>query len=91
MGVFRRGRVTHPSTLVRWMLDGIRLTDGRQLKLEHIRVSNRLMTSRAALVRFLAAQQVPGSFPGAEPPRTPSDRRRANDRAEAELRHLRIR
>jgi hypothetical protein len=85
MGVFRSRRGTHPSTIVRWMVDGIRLSDGRTLKLEHIRVSNRLMTSRAALIRFLAAQQEPCPAPTIGPPRSPAERRRSNARAEAEL------
>jgi hypothetical protein len=88
MGVFRKRRGTHPSTIVRWMVDGVRLSDGRTLKLEHIRVSNRLMTSRAALIRFLAAQQEPCVPPTIEPPRSPAERLRSNARAEAELERL---
>lgn len=57
MGTFRNGKGTHPSTLIRWCLNGISLADGRLLKLESIRCSNRLLTSRPAVLRFLAAQQ----------------------------------
>jgi hypothetical protein len=85
LGVFRGGRSTHPSTPVRWMLSGVQLADGRRLKLEHIRVANRLMTSRPALVRFLVAQQSPDAVLDAEPVRTPASRRRAAARAEEEL------
>jgi hypothetical protein len=88
LGVFRGGRPTHPSTPVRWMLSGVQLPDGRRIKLEHIRVANRLMTSRAALIRFLAAQQDPGSTPMIEPPRSPAECRRSNARAEAELERM---
>jgi hypothetical protein len=88
LGTFRGGRSTHPSTVTRWMLSGVRLPDGRTLRLEHIRVANRLMTSRPALIRFLAAQQTPASIPDVEPPRSPTVRRRANETAKAELARL---
>ena len=90
LGTFRGGRRTHPSTITRWMLSGIRLADGRNLRLEHIRVSNRLMTSRAAVVRFLAEQQLPTTPPEIDAPRSTTKRRRENDRAEDELNSLGI-
>jgi len=90
LGSFRNGRSTHPSTIARWMLKGVRLADGRILKLEHIRVANRLMTSRPALMRFLAEQQLPTTLPEIDAPRSTNERRRANDRAETELKKLGI-
>jgi hypothetical protein len=85
LGTFRAGRPCHPSTVVRWMLDGIKLGDGRRLRLEHIRITDRLMTSKRALLRFLAAQQDPSSIPDSTSPRSPAERRRAHAKAEAEL------
>jgi len=89
LGTFRAGRPCHPSTIVRWCLSGIRLADGRRLHLEFLRCSSRLMTSRPALLRFLAAQQDAEPEP-VEPPRTAAERLRATDRAEQELRELGI-
>src|SRR5262249_12902383 len=91
LGTFRGGRPCHPSTIVRWCNPGVRLPDGGQLRLEHARVAGRLMTSRPALLRFLAAQQSPDVVLKTELPRSPADRRRANAGAEAELDALGVR
>ena len=84
LGTFCGGKKSHPSTPTRWCLTGVRLGDGRILRLEHYRTAGRLMTSRAALVRFLAAQQQPIDIPDAKP-RSLTERKRANDLAEEEL------
>jgi hypothetical protein len=54
---FKGNRRTHPSTLMRWIVKGILLPNGDRLKLEGFRLNGRYMTSRAAVVRFIAAQQ----------------------------------
>lgn len=84
-GTFRGGRPCHPSTLTRWCLTGVRLPDGTVLRLEHFRVAGRLMTSRAALLRFLAAQQ---TGPPDPPPRSPAQRDRDAAAAGLELDNL---
>lgn len=91
LGTFRGGRACHPSTVVRWCHPGVRLADGRQLRLEHLKVAGRLMTSRPALLRFLAAQQTPDSCPEVEPPRTAAERRRAFADSETDLDALGVR
>lgn len=58
LGTFRGGKPCHATTPTRWCLSGVKLSDGRTLRLEHYRTAGRLMTSRAAVLRFLAAQQV---------------------------------
>jgi hypothetical protein len=83
LGTFRSGKPTHPSTPTRWALDGIRLPDGRRLKLEHIRMGDRIMTSKPALVRFLAAQQDPSIVPETNLPRSPAQRRKEIEDAKA--------
>jgi hypothetical protein len=88
LGSFRGGRPCHPSTPTRWCLSGVRLPDGRILRLEHYRTAGRLMTSRPALLRFLAAQQEPIDLPDPSAPRSPAERQRAAKRAEAELESL---
>lgn len=85
IGTFRGGRSTHPSTITRWCLHGVKLANGKFLKLEFIRVADRLMTSKPALLRFLAAQQDRFVEESAAQPRTPAQRKRAADAAEAEL------
>ncbi len=88
LGTFRGGRPCHPSTVVRWCLHGVELADGRFLKLEFIRMTDRLVTSKPALLRFLAAQQDRSVEESAAQPRTPTQRKRAADAAETELEAL---
>lgn len=88
LGSFRGGRPCHPSTVVRWCLHGIKLSDGRFLKLEYIRMTDRLVTSKPALLRFLAAQQDNAVSETAAQPRTPAQRKRAADAAAEELAEL---
>jgi hypothetical protein len=63
----------------------VKLADGRILRLEHYRTAGRLMTSQAAILRFLAAQQI--EMPAA-PSRTPTQRNRDSEVAELELKKL---
>ena len=85
LGTFRGGKPCHPSTLTRWCLSGVTLPDGSTLRLEHYRTAGRLMTSKAALLRFLAAQQV--AVP-AQPVRSPAQRNRASEDAGTKLRDM---
>lgn len=84
-GTYRGGRPTHPATVGRWALHGVRLGDGRLVRLETIRLAGRLGTSRAAVERFLAAQQGAEPMPAGQPVRTPANRRRESAKAEREL------
>ena len=83
VGVLECGATVSPCTILRWCLRGVRKPDGTRLYLEHFRAGGRYATSRQALVRFLAAQ-TGGPEPGAAV-RTPTERRRACERATAEL------
>ncbi len=74
-GTFRAGRPTHASTPTRHHLYGITLPDGTVLRLEAIRIAGRLMTSRAAVTRFVAVQQSDAP-PASRAQSTPSVRRR---------------
>jgi hypothetical protein len=85
VGVFRRGRPAHPGTITRWCLDGVTLADGKVLKLEHIKLANRLMTTRQALLRFLTAQQDEQDATTDTIPLSPAERQRENVRHEREL------
>ena len=83
MGTFRGGKPTHPSTLTRHCLAGVKLQTGEVVRLEHFRAANRLMTTRPALLRFLAAQQVQPTAPPVV--RSPAARNRASARSALEL------
>jgi hypothetical protein len=82
----RRGKRTHLSTLLRWILKGAKGPAGEVVYLEGIRIGHRWMTSREALQRF--AERLtprPTSAVPVSPPRTPGQRRRAAEAAEREL------
>ena len=78
------GRRTHKSTATRHALRGVRLPDGRVVKLEAIRVSGALCTSRAAVLRFFAAQNATTDADTATDTPTPAQQRRAAKRAASE-------
>jgi hypothetical protein len=81
----RSGKRCHLSTLLRWIIDGCRSPSGTVVRLEGVRLGNRWMTSREALQRF-ADRLTPRPDGDPSPaPRTPAARRRASERAAAEL------
>jgi hypothetical protein len=85
-GSFRQGRPTSPATVFRWCTVGVRLPDGRRVFLEHIRLGSRLLTSRPACIRFLAAQQSDPADPAPAPrPRSEARRKRASEAAGKKL------
>lgn len=77
MGRYRGEKPCHPSTVTRWCLQGVRLPGGATVRLEHVRVAGRVMSTRPALLRFLAVQAA--SDPAPTPPRAPAERTRASD------------
>jgi hypothetical protein len=83
-GQLKGGRPVHPGTIVRWHLKGVRMADSRIIRLEGIRVAGKVMTSKAALIRFIAEQQ---TIHTSNPPisRTPSYRNRAAEAAAKQL------
>jgi len=83
---FRQGRPVNPSTVWRWVFTGVRLPDGRRVRLDAVRLSGRWLTSVEAIERFVAAQTPRlDEAAGTPTPRTPRQRRRAAERAGAEL------
>src|SRR5262249_17458663 len=81
-----RGRRCHLSTVLRWILTGSRAPDGSRVKLEGARVGGRWFTTREAIKRFsVALTPQPADAPTTLPPRTVTQRRRAAERAGAEL------
>jgi hypothetical protein len=85
---FRQNRPVTLSCVFRWVTKGVRGPDGQRIRLEGARLAGRWVTTPQAIVRFLQAQtpnldNVPERFPT-----PPSVRRRASERAEAELKKL---
>jgi hypothetical protein len=79
----RGGRPTHFSTILRWILTGVRGPADEKVKLEAIRLGDRWLTSAEALQRFAEALT-----PKSEAPptlRSPARRERAAARAGAAL------
>jgi hypothetical protein len=81
----RRGKRTHLTTLLRWILRGARSPSGEIVHLEAVRIGNRWMTSREALQRFAERLTLPLDAPAPSVPRTPARRKRASERAAREL------
>jgi hypothetical protein len=85
----RTGKKTHLSTLLRWILRGCRGPGGVLVRLEAVRLGNRWMTSREAIQRF--TERLTPRLDGDDVPpiqRSESRRRRASERAAAELEQL---
>ena len=80
---YRGGRPVSLSCIMRWILDGVKTPHGL-VRLEAVRLGGRWITSAEALKRFAAAQ-TPDLADRPQLPRTPTARRRASDRAEAQL------
>jgi hypothetical protein len=81
----RRGKRTHLSTLLRWILSGAKAPGGQTVRLEALRLGGRWVTSREAIQRF--AERLTPRIDEALTlsSRTATQRQRANDRAAREL------
>jgi hypothetical protein len=82
----RSGGRAHATTLWRWSTIGARTPNGR-VKLERVRVGSVWFTSREALSRFFAALAEPADD-DRPPIRTPTQRKRASERAARQLENL---
>ena len=89
-----RGCKTNPSTIFRWLRDGVKLPNGTSLRLEGIRLAGRWLTSQEAVDRFLAEQNAacnPNAEPSvASPIRTAVKRRKASEEAAEELEKMSV-
>ena len=84
-GSCRSGAPTHPGTMTRKCLKGDPLPDGTRLKLAHVRVANRLMTSREAVLRHIAALTAAFETAPAVTFRSPAQRNRVSEAAARDL------
>jgi hypothetical protein len=80
-----KGKRTHLSTLVRWIVDGARRPDGTRVQLEAVRLGGRWMTTAQAIQRFADALTPNLRAQDAKPPRSPAARQRSSERAAREL------
>jgi len=81
----RNGSRPHLSTILRWILRGAPAPDGRRIKLAALRCGSKWVTSRTALREFAAALTPRLDTEPAPPPRSPTQQRRASERAASEL------
>lgn len=82
---YRRGRPVNPSTIWRWCHQGVKVNGVGVVKLECVRLSGRWLTSEEAISRFVGAQTPPSEAEPMLAPRTPTQRRRASERAAGKL------
>jgi hypothetical protein len=80
----RAGRPVHPGTVCRWINPGHLLPSGHRVRLEGMRAGRKWLTSRAAITRFLLAQQ-PDQSADVAVGRTANERRHADKAARREL------
>jgi hypothetical protein len=86
----RRNRPVNLSTLLRWVLSGVKGPSGETIRLEAVRLGGRWVTSREALQRF-AERLTPHPSTTVPPsPRSLSARQRAMERAAKQLERLGI-
>jgi len=85
----RSGKTVHLSTIMRWILRGVRGLGGKPVRLEAIRLGGRWLTSVEALQRFVAAQ-TPDLDSKPNLPRTATARERASERAGSRLSRIGI-
>jgi hypothetical protein len=85
---FREDKPIAPSTIFRWIADGVRLPDGSRLRLEAVRLGGRWLTSGPAIERFIA-RQTPSLANIPEPvTRDDRERERAAERAGRDLEQM---
>jgi hypothetical protein len=82
---FRESKPVAPSTVFRWIASGVRLQDGRRIRLEAVRLGGRWLTSEQAIQRFID-RQTPNldTDPTPRAP-TPTQRAKRADRARKKL------
>jgi hypothetical protein len=79
------GSGIHSATLHRWIMKGVKVPSGKRIRLEAARLGGKWVSTRAALRRFILAQNpdLPDGQP--RPIRSAGKRRRASERAAEQL------
>src|SRR5262245_19598781 len=81
----RGGRPVHLSCALRWITARVPGPDGQRVRLEGVRVGGRWLTSEEALARWAERLTPRLDKDPAPPPHSSAKRRRASERAAAEL------
>jgi hypothetical protein len=77
----------HVSTLLRWILRGVKSSSGDLVRLEGVKIGGCWLTSREAIDRFVERLTPdPNSVQQADPPRSATARQRASERVDRRLR-----
>lgn len=84
----RQDRPVTLGCLLRWITTGVSGPNGMRIKLEAARLAGKWVTTPAAIRRFVAAQTPSLNGEKAQPPRTPSQRSKADERARKRLDEL---
>lgn len=87
---YRQSKPVAPSTVYRWIANGVRLPDGSHVRLEAVRLGGRWLTSTQAIERFISRQTPQFSDAPTPAPRTVQQRQRATERAAKELNRIGI-
>jgi hypothetical protein len=87
---YRENKPVNPSTVFRWIKDGVRLPGGSRVRLEAVRLGGRWLTSGPAIERFIACQTPQFNDAPAVRTPTPAQRAKAAERAGKELEKLGI-
>jgi hypothetical protein len=81
----RQGKRTNISTVLRWILSGVKNPQGERIRLEGIRFGGKWVTSRGALQRFAERLTPDLDAESRAMPRSHISRRRSAERAEKML------
>lgn len=77
----RGGKHTHPATVSRWVSAGIKLRDGRRVRLAATRLGVSVFVTEEALAEFIAAQNEQLAPASGAKPTTPARQRKATEAA----------
>jgi hypothetical protein len=80
---FRKGRPVSSSTIIRWIVGGVRGPDGQVIRLEAVRLGGRWVTDSSALRRF--AERLTPVLPSKPTQRSLAARLRDDECAAREL------
>lgn len=67
------------STVFRWCLVGCKGANGERIRLQHVRIGSRILTSWPAVERFISSLTTP--VDPTPVPRTPTQKQRASEKA----------
>jgi hypothetical protein len=81
----RNGAKPTLSCILRWILNGVKGPTGDRIRLEAVRLGGRWIISREAIQRFAERLTPRLGCETAPVPRTPTERRKASERAAKEL------